>query len=172
MFSSSIESRLKTSCQKSQVAPKPSNASSTAGSPVGPSSSSRTRGMPVTWKVFWASQMMRLRPGTTAAAASASRPSRGPLRPSALALTERAWRIVVSALRVRSAHSRWCSLPRLATRLSTKGGTTQWSGLRQRCMAARLYQAGTATRRGHWAISSPPATSSAPLTAATVMLSS
>ena len=105
MFSSSSESRLKTSFQKSQVSPRPSNASSTAGSPVGPSSSSRTRSMPVTSQPFLASQMMRLRrPG--AAAASASYPSRGPLRPRALALTERACRIVLSALSVRSAHSR------------------------------------------------------------------
>src|SRR5687768_8902304 len=131
MFSLSIESRLKTSCQKPQVSPKPSNASSTAGSPVGPSSSSRTRRRPVTSHLFLASQMMRLRTPGPAAAASASGPSTGPLRPRALALTARAWRIVVSASSERRAHSRCFSEPRRATWVSTYGGTTQKIGLRQ-----------------------------------------
>ena len=47
---------------------------------------------------------------------------------------ERACRIVASACSVRSAQVRWRSVPLLATWLSTYGGTTQKSGLRQRCM--------------------------------------
>src|SRR5215208_3694609 len=120
MSASSIERRPNTSRQNANVAPSPSYASSAAASPVGGSPSRRSVARPVT-SVPWAASKIVRSGAVGASAARASAPSRGP---PAAALTARAWRIVASVDSVRSAASRWRSLP-LRTMLSrTYGGST------------------------------------------------